>query len=103
MDDWAVHWKQNGRDLCYQHMPTNDFLQVRAVTLWPCFAARSYRGRVSAGTQAHGQRYPFASCTFERDGLVRQSGERRSGGKPAYVYELTPQARQLFLNPIAWS
>lgn len=35
-------------------------------------------------------------ATLERDGLVRQSGERRSGGKPASVYTLTPQAEQLF-------
>jgi predicted ArsR family transcriptional regulator len=33
---------------------------------------------------------------LERDGLVRQQGVRRSGGKPAYVYEVTPLADQLF-------
>ena len=38
-------------------------------------------------------------ATLERDGLVRQSGERRSGGKPAYVYELTPEAQHLFPQP----
>ncbi len=38
-------------------------------------------------------------ATLERDGLVRQSGERRSGGKPAYIYELTPEAQQLFPQP----
>lgn len=33
----------------------------------------------------------------ERDGLVRQAGSRRStGGKPARVYELTPEAEELF-------
>lgn len=36
-------------------------------------------------------------ATLERDGLVRQRGSvRRSGGKPAYVYELTPEAEELF-------
>lgn len=37
-------------------------------------------------------------ATLERDGLVRQrSSVRRSGaGKPAYVYELTPEAEGLF-------
>lgn len=35
-------------------------------------------------------------ATLERDGFVRQHGERRSGGKPAYVYQLSPDAEQLF-------
>ena len=39
-------------------------------------------------------------AVLERDGLVRQRGSVRrggsSGGKPAYVYELTPQAEDLF-------
>jgi predicted ArsR family transcriptional regulator len=37
-------------------------------------------------------------ATLERDGLVRQAGVRRSGGsgKPAYIYELTPEAERLF-------
>jgi hypothetical protein len=30
-----------------------------------------------------------------RDGLVRQNGVRRSGGKPADVYDVTPAAEQL--------
>jgi predicted ArsR family transcriptional regulator len=34
--------------------------------------------------------------SLERDGLVRQTGVRRSGGKPAYVYDVTPAAEQLF-------
>ena len=38
-------------------------------------------------------------ATLERDGFVRQRGERRSGGKPAYVYELTPEADQIFPKP----
>ena len=38
-------------------------------------------------------------ATLERDGIVRQSGERRSSGKPAFVYELTPEAQQLFPQP----
>lgn len=33
---------------------------------------------------------------LERDGLVRQSGERRGAGKPAYTYELTAEAERLF-------
>jgi predicted ArsR family transcriptional regulator len=36
---------------------------------------------------------------LERDGIVRQRGSVRrgsGGGKPAYVYELTPQAEDLF-------
>jgi predicted ArsR family transcriptional regulator len=33
---------------------------------------------------------------LERDGLVRQHGFRPSGGKPAYVYDVTPVAEQLF-------
>ncbi|HEV8192925.1 MAG TPA: helix-turn-helix domain-containing protein [Ktedonobacterales bacterium] len=42
-------------------------------------------------------------ATLERDGLVRQRGVRRSGGsgKPAYAYELTPEADQLFPKPYA--
>jgi predicted ArsR family transcriptional regulator len=35
-------------------------------------------------------------ATLERDGLVRQRGERRGGGKPAFVYDLTPEAEHLF-------
>src|SRR5215217_2162682 len=35
-------------------------------------------------------------AALERDGLVTQSGLRRGGGKPAYAYELTPEAEQLF-------
>jgi predicted ArsR family transcriptional regulator len=34
--------------------------------------------------------------SLERDGLVRQSGVRRSVGKPAYVYDVTPATEQLF-------
>lgn len=33
---------------------------------------------------------------LERDGLVQQHGVRRGRGKPAVVYELTPQAQHLF-------
>jgi predicted ArsR family transcriptional regulator len=41
--------------------------------------------------------------TLERDGLVRQSGVRRSGGvgKPASAYDLTPEAERLFPRPYA--
>jgi predicted ArsR family transcriptional regulator len=38
-------------------------------------------------------------ATLERDGIVRQRGSVRrgsGGGKPAYVYELTPEAESLF-------
>ena len=35
-------------------------------------------------------------ATLERDGFVRQIGERRGSGKPAYIYELSPDAEQLF-------
>ena len=34
--------------------------------------------------------------TLERDGIVQQRGERRGSGKPAYVYDLTPEAEYLF-------
>src|SRR5579884_1757731 len=34
--------------------------------------------------------------TLERDGLVRQQGVRHGAGKPAFVYELTPETEQLF-------
>ena len=35
-------------------------------------------------------------ATLERDGFVRQRGERRGSGKPAFVYELSEDAEQLF-------
>lgn len=35
-------------------------------------------------------------AALERDGFVQQRGERRGGGKPAYVYDLAPGAEQLF-------
>jgi predicted ArsR family transcriptional regulator len=38
-------------------------------------------------------------ATLERDGIVRQRGSVRrgsGGGKPAYVYELMPEAEGLF-------
>jgi len=35
-------------------------------------------------------------ATLERDGLVAQTGVRRSGGKPAHAYDLTPEAEGLF-------
>ncbi len=34
--------------------------------------------------------------TLERDGFVRQQGARRGSGKPAFVYELAPEAENLF-------
>lgn len=42
-------------------------------------------------------------AALERDGLVRQSGVRRGSGvgKPAYAYELTPAAEQIFPRPYA--
>src|SRR5436190_21995630 len=39
-------------------------------------------------------RAPLA--TLERDGFVPQSGVRRGSGKPAYIYELSPDAEKLF-------
>ncbi len=35
-------------------------------------------------------------AALERDGLVAQTGARRGGGKPAYTYDLTPEAERLF-------
>lgn len=35
-------------------------------------------------------------AALERDGLVAQTGVRRGVSKPAYVYELTPDAERLF-------
>jgi predicted ArsR family transcriptional regulator len=35
-------------------------------------------------------------ATLERDRVVQQSGVRRGSGKPASVYDLTPEAEQLF-------
>jgi predicted ArsR family transcriptional regulator len=49
-------------------------------------------GLTSNGVRAH-------LATLERDGVVRQRGSVRrgsGGGKPAYVYELTPEAEDLF-------
>lgn len=49
-------------------------------------------GLTNNGVRAH-------LATLERDGIVRQRGSVRSGsagGKPAYVYELTPGAEDLF-------
>jgi len=49
-------------------------------------------GLTNNGVRAH-------LATLERDGVVRQHGTVRlasGGGKPAYVYELTPEAEALF-------
>lgn len=49
-------------------------------------------GLTNNGVRAH-------LATLERDGVVRQRGSVRpgsGGGKPAYVYELTPEAEGLF-------
>jgi predicted ArsR family transcriptional regulator len=49
-------------------------------------------GLTNNGVRAH-------LATLERDGIVRQSGAARresGGGKPAYVYELTPEAEGMF-------
>jgi predicted ArsR family transcriptional regulator len=49
-------------------------------------------GLTNNGVRAH-------LATLERDGVVRQRGSVRSasgGGKPAYVYELTPEAEDMF-------
>lgn len=49
-------------------------------------------GLTDNGVRAH-------LAVLERDGIVRQRGSVRrgsGGGKPAYVYELTPEAEELF-------
>jgi predicted ArsR family transcriptional regulator len=49
-------------------------------------------GLTDNGVRAH-------LATLERDGIVRQRGSVRhgsGGGKPAYVYELAPEAEDLF-------
>jgi predicted ArsR family transcriptional regulator len=49
-------------------------------------------GLTNNGVRAH-------LVTLERDGVVRQRGTVRfasGGGKPAYIYELTPEAEGLF-------
>ena len=49
-------------------------------------------GLTDNGVRAH-------LATLERDGIVRQRGSVRrgsGGGKPAFVYELTPEAEELF-------
>jgi predicted ArsR family transcriptional regulator len=49
-------------------------------------------GLTDSGVRAH-------LATLERDGVVRQRGFVRrgsGGGKPAYVYELTPEAEELY-------
>jgi predicted ArsR family transcriptional regulator len=49
-------------------------------------------GLTDNGVRAH-------LATLERDGIVRQRGSMRRGGgvgKPAFVYELTPDAEELF-------
>jgi predicted ArsR family transcriptional regulator len=35
-------------------------------------------------------------AALERDGLVQQRGVRPTGGKPAYAYEVVPEAERLF-------
>jgi predicted ArsR family transcriptional regulator len=35
-------------------------------------------------------------AALERDGVVHQRGVRSTGGKPAYAYEVTPEADRLF-------
>ena len=35
-------------------------------------------------------------ATLERDGVVQQRGVRRGSGKPASIYDLAPEAEQLF-------
>jgi predicted ArsR family transcriptional regulator len=49
-------------------------------------------GLTNNGVRAH-------LATLERDGIVRQRGSVRAaggGGKPAYIYELTPEGEALF-------
>ena len=52
----------------------------------------SSQGLTDNGVRAH-------LAVLERDGIVRQRGSVRrgsGGGKPAYLYELTPEAEELF-------
>ncbi len=35
-------------------------------------------------------------AVLERDGMVQQRGARPTGGKPAYAYEMAPEAERLF-------
>jgi predicted ArsR family transcriptional regulator len=35
-------------------------------------------------------------ASLERDGVVQQRGVRATGGKPAYIYEVAPEAERLF-------
>jgi predicted ArsR family transcriptional regulator len=35
-------------------------------------------------------------AALERDGVVTQRGVRATGGKPAYIYELAPEAERMF-------
>lgn len=48
----------------------------------------------SIGLTDNGVRTHLAA--LERDGLIRQEGSRPTGGKPSFVYELTPDAEALF-------
>ena len=53
------------------------------------------QGLTDNGVRAH-------LAVLERDGIVRQRGSVRrgsGGGKPAYLYELTPKAEELFRRP----
>src|SRR5215208_7781671 len=85
----------------------------RMAALWDQRFFRSTRGRIvtllrrsgrtveglarELGLTDNGVRANLA--TLERDGVVRQRGSVRrgsGGGKPAFVYELTPEAEELF-------
>lgn len=41
-------------------------------------------------------------ATLERDGYVRKEGLRTSGGRPGYVYSLTPAGNELFPKQYSW-
>ena len=48
----------------------------------------------AVGLTDNGVRIHLAA--LERDGLVQQEGSRRTGGKPSFVYQLSPDAEALF-------
>jgi predicted ArsR family transcriptional regulator len=81
-----------------------------AVTRWDSRFFETTRGRVLAllrrGTRTIDEMAVALGVTdnavrthvaaLERDGMVRQRGVRPTGGKPAYAYEVAPEAERAF-------
>jgi predicted ArsR family transcriptional regulator len=83
---------------------------VMSVTRWDARFFETTRGRIVAllrrgsrtveelasavGVSDNAVRTHIAA--LERDGVVQQRGVRPTGGKPAYAYELAPEAERLF-------